>query len=544
LVENAVRTYFRDANIRALNACLEGETSAEGLIRLGNVLSRKADVVVVGFGMNDWRSGTDPHLLGQNLTRIVEALSAEGARVILSTIPPVYRSDEKEAVGRLAAYNAAICQTAEDLRIRLADSYGEWHRKIRPLWLGLADPIHPNARGKAAIVDAVLTAVARKQTTVLWSFDGAAVPCNYNCPYCYDQQLPSRSHKYEGPAEKWHAAFKAAFGNQPLVFYISYGEPTLGKSFYQLPDMIAAEPQWAMMMTTNLSQPVEPLLRTQLAQEGRLNINASFHPTQTDINPFLSKLRRLRDGGIECPVIYVMYPPLMKAFEDYFPVFDRHGFLVHVRAFEGSYGGRAYPEGYREDERRRVAAYADSGTIKYMLNRPPYWEVGKRAFHGMHYVYVTAKGDAMTQFFGDSEFTPSAYHYGRRLGNVLDGTLKLDTVPRALTHTIERSVTDVSAVLETGYHELTGNFVLSFAQQGGVYQTDRGVHYSHLNTDFSDKRIRRSYNFPDAATSTRNSVRFLMHVLSLRSPFLRRHLLQKLRSRIQRRHSAREEKDR
>jgi len=520
---------------------LEGDTSTEGSARLDNVLSRQADVVVVGFGMNDWRKGVDTDDFKKDLNRIVGTLSAEGARVILATIPPVYPGYAEEAGGRIAAYNAVIYQVAENLHIRLADTYTEWRTGIRPAWLGLADPIHPNARGQAAIVDAVITAVSRKQTTVLWSFDGAAVPCNYSCPYCYDQQLPSRSHKYEGPAEKWHNAYKSAFGDQPLVFYISYGEPMLGKAFYQLPEMMAPEPQWTMMMTTNLSQPVEPLLKTQLAREGRLNINASFHPTQTDINPFLSKLHRLREGGIECPVIYVMYPPLMEAFEHHFRVFDRDGFLVHVRAFEGAYRGQSYPECYREDERRLVAKYADDGTIKYMLNRPPYWEVGKRAVHGMYYIYVTAKGEAMTQFFGDSEFTPSAYHYGRRLGNLLNGTLKLDTVPQPLTHTIERSVTDVSAVLETGYHELTGNFVLSFARQGGVYHTDQGVHYPHLNTDFSDRHIRRKYNFPDAVSSSRDTIRFLMHVLSLRSPFLRRHLRQKLRSRLQRRHSTRGE---
>jgi len=98
---------------------------------------------------------------------------------------------------------------------------------------------------------------------------------------------------------------------------------------------------------------------------------------------------------------------------------------------------------------------------------------------------VTSEGDVGTQ-----------YYNGRRLGNILKGTMKLDIEPQPLQEFPERAVTDVASILETGYHELEGNYVMSFVKQGGVYHPDHGVHYPHLQTDFSDRKIRRAYNFP------------------------------------------------
>jgi hypothetical protein len=334
-----------------------------------------------------------------------------------------------------------------------------------------------------------------------------------------------------GTTSQWHDAFKEAFRNQHIVFYIAYGEAMLSKVFYEMMEMFATEPNWEMMMTSNLSRPMDSLVKTQLAKENRLNINASFHPTETTIDQFLKKLLFLRDYGIECPVIYVMYPPIMKEFEHYFSIFNDYNFLVHVRALGGKFKGKIYPRDYSKQERQFVAKYADDATIKYMLNRPRFWEIGKLAYHGMYYIYVTYRGDVRTQYTGGMDCTPSEYHYGRRLGNILEGTMKLDIVPQLLQHPVERSVTDVSCVLETGYHELQGNFVMSFAKQGGVYHTNNGVHYPHLRTDFSNKQIRKAYNFPTKIDKPKAYFKF--GIAALNSPSIRQHGMQRFRSKIQ-----------
>jgi len=534
LFRQAVVAAFPDRPITVPNACVEGETSSDALNRLDNIASQRPDVLVIGFGMNDWRKGVDVHRFRENLKTMIERFSEARVRVILMTIPPDYQGLGKGTSREIPEYNSVIRRLAAEHRLRIADAYTFWKETIKPSWMGLSDPYHPNDKGKELLCRVLMMVVPRSKTTVLWAFDGAAVPCNYRCPYCYDRFLPSRAHRFTGTMSRWHNAFKNAFGNERLTFYISYGEAMLSKVFFDLVEMIGSEPRWDMMMTSNLSRPMGELVKTRLALEGRMNINASFHPTETSLKRFLEKMFFLRDHGIECPVIYVMYPPTLELFEEVFRIFDAHGFLVHVRAYEGRFNGKKYPMGYTEKERKLIARYADDATIRYLLNRPMLWEIGKPAYHGMFYIYVTSTGDVSTQFFGPDEFISSRYAYGRNLGNILEGTMKLDVLPQSLEHTIERSVTDVASVLETGYHELEGNFVESFARQGRVRRTERGVLYPHLHTDFDHPGYRRFYNFHKVSSGLTAPLRLGTDILWGRFAYLRRYLFKKVRSKMHR----------
>ncbi len=64
--------------------------------------------------------------------------------------------------------------------------------------------------------------------------------------------------------------------------------------------MIGSEPNWSLRITSNISvwDDLNWLVNTRLAREGRLNINASFHPLSTSIEKFLLKILFLREHGI------------------------------------------------------------------------------------------------------------------------------------------------------------------------------------------------------------------------------------------------------
>ncbi len=292
-------------------------------------------------------------------------------------------------------------------------------------------------------------------------------------------------------AEKWRQAFKKCFGSRKIIFYLSFGEPTIGRGFNDVLDMVASEPVWSLHITTNLSRPLnwwKKLTNHRLVKEGKLYINASFHPTETSIDAFLSKILLLRKHGIECPVIIVMWPPIIKDFKEYFDVFDKHKFVVHVRRFEGWYKGRYYPRAYTEAKRRFIAAYADDATIKYMLNDHFFRMKGKLSYAGMYYFLIDENGNVWES--PDSK--------GRCLGNIFAGNVKLYTKPQPYSGRFCASVNGVSAFVELGYGELEPNFVLSFAKKGGVFHTSQGVHYKHIHTNFDDPQVRREYNFPDS----------------------------------------------
>lgn len=473
---------YREAKIKVINAGISGETSTQGLLRINLILEEVPDVVIVGFGMNDWRKGVSQDRFRSNITKIIDKLEEKNIRPVLMTINPDWQGFFKGTSSEIDLYNRIILSIAEEKKVRVAEVNALWQREIKPLRNGLSDAIHPNRKGYEIICKALMRVVPRKSTTILWGYEGADAPCNYRCPYCIDGWMGRKKGQFHGTISQWHNAFKKAFRNNHVIFYISYGEPILSSKLYEVMEMISVEPNWEMMMTTNLSQPLDGLVRTQLVKENRLNINASFHPTHAKVNEFLKKVLFLRNYGIEYPVIYVMYPPLIEDFEHYFHIFDKHNLLVHVRRFKGRFNNSLYPRDYTEQERRFIAKYADDATIKYMLNEPDLWR--KLSYHGMYYITVSNKGDAGTEYFA-----------GRRLGNILDGTLKLDVEPQPLLQHVEGSVTGIASILESGYHELEKNFVISFAKQGGVRVTDKGIYYPNLHTNFDDPRIRKEYGF-------------------------------------------------
>ena len=277
-----------------------------------------------------------------------------------------------------------------------------------------------------------------------------------------------------------------------MIFYLAFGEPMLGRKFYDVVEMIGQEPKWKLRITTNASMKFRKLVRTRVAREGRLYVNASFHPTQIGIEKFLKQLHYLRKHGIEAPVVYVMWPPHLGRFKSDFTRFDEHNYLVHVRRFAGEYKGKYYPRDYTDEERRFVASYCDDATIRYMLNEKPVLD--RRTYAGMHFFIVDATGNVGY----DSDCFNFYSKYRTMCGNVIQHHMfKPSLQPLLYPEGYQQGTVDgVSNWLETGYHQLEGNNILSFARQGGVYHTDTGVFYKNIDGDFLDKRTREQYHFP------------------------------------------------
>lgn len=484
--EKQIKKEYSDFEIEVINAGVVSETTVDGLQRLGQVIALKPDVVVVGFGMNDWRKGVEKETFRNNLGFIVNELDKRGIRVILATMNPDF-NQEGQVSKQLIEYNEVIKDVAYEKRVRIADVCSLWMKELPNIKEGLSDEIHPNERvGNELICKALMHVVPRSQTVIVWAFNGVNAFCNYKCEYCYVPSDFMQGHHFQGDINGWHDAFKNTFGNQKLVFYLSFGEPMAAKIFYDVLDMIASEPNWYGHITSNLSIPLKRVVETKLAKEGRLNINGSFHPTQTSIDKFLDKLLFLREHGIESPVILVMWPPFIEKFEEWFKIFDEHNFLFHIRRFRGWYNGKFYPKAYTEEERQLIAKYCDDATIKYMLNDFNINLKGKLTYAGRYYIFVDNRGDVQT----------SPDSYDKYLGNIFKGDVKWFTEPQPYGLDWNGSVNGVASFLELNYRELEGNFVTSFARQGGVYHTKDGVYYKNLNTDFNDPNIRRAYNFP------------------------------------------------
>lgn len=478
---------YPDHQLEIVNMSVGGETSSDGVRRIGEVVEARPDVVVIGFGMNDWRKGISKVQFEKNLQTMHDRFQEKGVRIIYMTIIPdfngplyeVSRPGRKGTSPEIDAYNKIILNIVQKNKVRAADVNSLWKKEIKPLQKGLTDAIHPNSLGYQIIVKRLMQIVPRKYLTVLWQFNGKYTACNYACEYCYVPTSVNMGHCFKGNIEEWRQAFKNSFGDQYITFYLSFGEPMIGKGFYDVVEMIGAEPRWDMMMTSNLSLSYDKLLNSRVAKEGRMNINASFHPTQTTKEKFLEKLVLLREHGIESPIVYVMYPPNMERFEEYFEFFSNHGFVMHVRRFCGFYKGKRYPDAYTMEEKKYLAKYMDTASIQYMLNYKS--SFGRLSYTGMYLILVNKDGDIemCDGYIGDG-------HYG----NILKGNAQLDLEPKPFPGLISLgSVDDVASFDELNYHELEDNHVLTFARQGGVYKDKDGkIHYPYLEKGFKDDK--------------------------------------------------------
>jgi acyl-CoA thioesterase-1 len=136
--------------IRVLNAGVSGDTSAGGLRRLGWILARHPDVLVVGLGANDALRAQPLDEIEHNLRQIVSGARAAGARVVLlgMKIPPNYGPDY--AGGFAAIYP----RVARDLKVPLVPFLLEGVGGMAQL--NQADGIHPTAEGQQRVAANVL----------------------------------------------------------------------------------------------------------------------------------------------------------------------------------------------------------------------------------------------------------------------------------------------------------------------------------------------------------------------------------------------------
>jgi acyl-CoA thioesterase-1 len=141
--------------VRVIGSGVSGDTTADGLARLGFSIQPGTRLCIVALGGNDLLEGLDPRVTRRNLQAIVMRLKARHIPVMLAgvtapaVIGPSYARD----------FDAAFAQVARAARVPfypdlLSGVYGH------PALIQ-ADGIHPNAAGAAVIAARLAPLVAR-----------------------------------------------------------------------------------------------------------------------------------------------------------------------------------------------------------------------------------------------------------------------------------------------------------------------------------------------------------------------------------------------
>ena len=130
------------------NHGVPGETTAEALSRVGDVLDAGGDVLLLMEGTNDIRE-LSPETIAFNLAEIAERAEARGVDVVHGTIIPRHPSASFDGTNRgTGAFNGLIRELAWENRRNLADPFYVVFRQTPDAFSTLyADNFHPNAEG-------------------------------------------------------------------------------------------------------------------------------------------------------------------------------------------------------------------------------------------------------------------------------------------------------------------------------------------------------------------------------------------------------------
>lgn len=133
---------------QVINASVSGETTSGGLARLPRLLNtHKPDIVVIELGGNDGLRGQPPHLIQQNLTRLVELSKKANAQPLLfgMKIPPNYGTAYTTAFSNTFS-NVAKAQSVKLLPFFLESVAG--HPQLMQ-----QDLIHPTADAQEILLN-------------------------------------------------------------------------------------------------------------------------------------------------------------------------------------------------------------------------------------------------------------------------------------------------------------------------------------------------------------------------------------------------------
>lgn len=139
--------------LRVVNHGVSGDTTLDGLARLGYVLDEVPGAVTVQFGANDLMQNLSPDLVERNLDTIFIWLAEAGIRAALLGVQTLLlrESEEGPAFVRVFEQAAARHRVAYEPCI-LKDVLGRRE-------LLLPDGVHPNPKGMAVMTRALLPLV-------------------------------------------------------------------------------------------------------------------------------------------------------------------------------------------------------------------------------------------------------------------------------------------------------------------------------------------------------------------------------------------------
>jgi acyl-CoA thioesterase I len=143
----------RGYHYRVINRGVSGDTTQDGLARLGSAIAEHPQIVILEFGANDGLRGLPVSITEMHLARLIEELRKAGAKVILAgiTLPPNYGPEY------VTHFDAMYTTLAKRYQLPLIPFLLEGVATKSNLMQ--QDGLHPNAAGTRIVAQNVLKAL-------------------------------------------------------------------------------------------------------------------------------------------------------------------------------------------------------------------------------------------------------------------------------------------------------------------------------------------------------------------------------------------------
>lgn len=200
--------------------------------------------------------------------------------------------------------------------------------------------------------------------------------CNYNCSYCF---LGARQQDGFRGRENIETA-KDGFDKTGLNWLINItgGEPFFSPHFIDLCQGLSRKHK--ISLNTNLSHP-DVFRFAERIDPARVGyIHCGLHIQECEkkglIKDFGAKFRLLKDKGFYVYASYVMFPSVLKRFEEDYRRFKEEGIILRPKVFRGTVPSlkrsssllpgrisgllqREYPKSYSRQNRRKILSFMD-----------------------------------------------------------------------------------------------------------------------------------------------------------------------------------------
>lgn len=140
---NFVSVLSKELKTPIINLGVSGNTTAQGLARIDEVISKRPGTVLVLFGGNDFLRKVPKEETFKNLRKIISTLQEEGAMVVLLGIRGGILSDQFEKDFEYLAQETGVIYISDVLD----GLFG--HSEL------MSDEVHPNSKGYALISDRI-----------------------------------------------------------------------------------------------------------------------------------------------------------------------------------------------------------------------------------------------------------------------------------------------------------------------------------------------------------------------------------------------------